>query len=177
MTTPDTTARVPAAGTMWQLRSLIAMGHDATRIAAALGTTPATARRLIGGRTATITPALRNLACQLQDAWWDKRPPENTPARRAAATTARRTAQRNGWPQPAALDEDRLDQPGYRPYSIWRPAAGTGTAPAFQAQPATRPATAPGPAQPPPAAAPPRPVPPATRGPDDPQPQPGTRPA
>lgn len=146
MTTPATAARVPAAGTTWRLRSLTAMGHDATRIAAALGITPTAARRLISGRTATITPALRDLACQLHDAWWDKRPPENTPARRAAATTARRTAQRNGWPQPAALDEDRLDQPGYRPYSIWRPAAGTGTAPAFQARPATAPAAS----QPPP---------------------------
>lgn len=169
MTTANSPARVPAAGTMWRLRSLVAMGHDATRIAHALGITPSTARRLITGRTATITPALRHLACQLWDAWWDKRPPEHTTARRRAATTARRAAQRNGWPQPAALDEDCLDQPGYRPYAIWRPAAGTGTAPAFH--PAT-----PAAAQPPHRALP-RPARPVTGDPDDQQPQPHTRPA
>jgi len=144
---PRTRPRADANGTMWRLRSLVAMGHDATRIAYALAITPRTARRLITGDTATVSPDLAGLTCQLWDAWWDKRPPEDTPARRRAATTARHTARQNGWPTPAALDEDSLDQPGYRPYSIWRPATGTGTAPDFPpdhpvpAQPA-RPASA-----------------------------------
>jgi hypothetical protein len=34
-----------------------------------------------------------------------------------------------GWCQPLALNEDRLDEPGYRPYSRWRPAVGAGPAP------------------------------------------------
>jgi hypothetical protein len=129
----DQADRVHSGGTMWRLRSLVAMGHDATRIARALDISPSTARRLIRGHTATTTPELADLTRQLWDAWWDKRPQENTPAARHAAATARRTAQRNGWCQPAGLDEEHLDQPGYRPYAIWRPAAGTGTADGFPA--------------------------------------------
>jgi hypothetical protein len=123
--------RASANGTKWRLRSLVAMGHDATRIARALGIAPRTARRIITGDIATVAPGLAGLARELWDAWWDKRPPENTPVRRRAAATARRQARYNGWCTPAALNEDLLDQPGYRPYSIWRSAAGTGTADAF----------------------------------------------
>jgi hypothetical protein len=114
---------------MWRLRSLAAMGHDTARLARALGISPRTASRLLAGRTATVTPELARRTRVLWDAWWDKTPPANTPARRRAAAAARRAAARNGWCQPLALDEDELDRPGYRPYSRWRPAAGTGTAP------------------------------------------------
>jgi len=33
------------------------------------------------------------------------------------------------WCAAAALDDDQLDVPGYRPRQGWKPAAGTGTAP------------------------------------------------
>lgn len=118
---------------MWRLRSLVAMGHDATRIGRALSVSPRTARRIIHGDVAMVSPALRNLARSLWEAWWDKRPPENTPAQRRAAAAARHMAAQRRWCQPLALDEDRLDEPGYRPYSIWRPAVGTGVAPDFPA--------------------------------------------
>lgn len=131
-TAADGRPAVDAGGTIWRLRSLVAMGHDATRIAHALGLAPRTARRLISGDTATMSPGLRDLACQLWEAWWDKHPPEDTPARRRAASAARNTAQRRRWCTPLALDEDCLDQPGYRPYSIWRPAASTGVATDFR---------------------------------------------
>jgi hypothetical protein len=38
-----------------------------------------------------------------------------------------------GWCPPLGLDEDELDEPGYRPYSRYRAAAGTGTAGEFHA--------------------------------------------
>jgi hypothetical protein len=38
--TISATARTDAAGTMWRLRSLVAMGHDGARIARALGVPP-----------------------------------------------------------------------------------------------------------------------------------------
>lgn len=130
-------ARLDANGTMWRLRSLIAMGHDATRIAHALRACPRAIRDLIGGDTATVTPELNDLARQLWDAWWDKRPPERTPAQRRSASQARHRAEHHGWCTPLGLDEDLLDQPGYRPYAIYRPASGTGTATSFR--PASRP--------------------------------------
>jgi len=120
-----------ANGTAWRMRSLVAMGHDATRIARALDVTPDTIRRLIRGDTKTITVAFHQLARQLWDAWWDKTPPQRSPAQRRTATRARRQAELHDWPAAAGLDEDLLDNRGYRPWCHYRPATGTGTAPDF----------------------------------------------
>ena len=132
-------ARTDATGTVWRLRSLAAMGHDSARIARALGVPPALVRRVVRGQARTITCGFQAAACQLWDAWWDKRPPERTWTQRRAASAARRQAERHGWPAAAALDEDELDQPGYRPFSRYRPATGTGIAGDFQ--PAATPQT------------------------------------
>jgi hypothetical protein len=48
---------------------------------------------------------------------------------RAAATAARKRAIAGNWCAGAALDDDLLDIPGYRPRHGWKPAAGTGVAP------------------------------------------------
>ena len=116
---------------MWRLRSLIAMGHDCTRIARALDVRPSTMRRVVSGQARTVTSAFRAPACQLWDAWWDKTPPQRTPAERRAAARALRQAEASNWPAAAGLDEDQLDDPGYRPWCRYRPATGTGTAPDF----------------------------------------------
>jgi hypothetical protein len=122
---------VDANGTMWRLRSLVAMGHGARRLADALGVGLGTVQTLLGGEAALICTELRDLAHDLWEAWWDKRPPETTRAERQLAAEARRRAERHKWCQPGALDEDALDEPGYRPYSIFRPAAGLGVAGEF----------------------------------------------
>ncbi len=133
-------APVHAGGTIWRLRSLVAMGHDGTRIARALDVRPESIGQLLRAETATVSPGFRDLACRLWDTWWDKRPPERTRAERRAATAARRRAERHGWCTPAALDEEQLDEPGYRPYARYRPATGTGVAADFRppARPANR---------------------------------------
>jgi len=122
---------VEAGGTMWRLRSLVAMGHDSSRIARALRARPRLIRDLIRGDVKVVSPQLRDLACQLWDVWWDKRPPERTEMERRAATRARHRAQASNWCAPLGLDEEYLDEPGYRPYSIYRPATGTGIAADF----------------------------------------------
>jgi hypothetical protein len=124
-------ARVDANGTAWRLRSLVAMGHDCARIARALGARPELVRRIVRGQARTVTAAFAAAAAGLLDAWWDKTPPRCTPAERRAAARARHQAEANGWPAAAGLDEDHLDTPGYRPWSRYRPATGTGTAPDF----------------------------------------------
>ena len=121
--------RADANATMWRLRSLTAMGHYATRIARALGTHPVYIHRVIHGRARTVPAELRDDVIAVWDAWWDKTPPADSPARRRAAARARHLAEVNGWPAAAGLDEDQLDQPGYRPWCRYRPATGTGTAP------------------------------------------------
>jgi hypothetical protein len=85
---PADATRVDANGTMWRLRALAAMGHDATRIARALGSRPDLIRRLLSGREAAVTAALRGEVAALLDAWWDKTPPRDTTARRRTAARA-----------------------------------------------------------------------------------------
>jgi hypothetical protein len=124
-------ARIDAGGTAWRMRSLIAMGHDCTRLARAMNVPPRNIQSLVRGSLRTVTPQFRAVACQLWDAWWDKTPPQNTASQRRAAAKARHMALRHDWPAAAGLDEDELDEPGYRPWSRYRPATGTGVAPDF----------------------------------------------
>jgi len=122
-------ARLDAGGTRLRLRALHVMGHGSARIARALGAREMTIRMLTRGDTSSVSPQLRDAVTDLYDAWWDKRAPERTRAERAAATLARRRAAAGNWCAAAALDDDKLDTPGYRPRSRWRPATGTGVAP------------------------------------------------
>ena len=122
-------ARLDAGGTRLRLRALHVMGHGSARIARALGVREETIQRLARGDARTISPPLRDATADLYDAWWDKRAPERTRAERAAAARARRRASAGNWCAGAALNDDQLDVPGYRPRTGYRPAAGTGTAP------------------------------------------------
>jgi hypothetical protein len=122
-------ARVDAGGTRLRLRALHVMGHGSARIARALGVREMTILALVRGSATTISPKLRDAIADLYDTWWDKRAPGRTRAERAAATAARRRARAGNWCAAAALDDDQLDDPGYRPRSRWRPATGTGPAP------------------------------------------------
>ena len=121
-------ARVDAGGTRLRLRALHVMGHSSARIARAVGTSDKTIRKLLRGDAKTISVRLRDAIADLYDTWWDKRPPERTPAQRAAARAARRRAIAGNWCAGAALDDDQLDTPGYRPNHGWKPATGTGVA-------------------------------------------------
>jgi hypothetical protein len=104
------------------------MGHTTGRIAAALGAPRHVIEPLIRGERATVTTALGDDINRLWDTWWDKRPLCHTPAQKAAACKALQRAAVHNWPCPAALDEDELDLPGYRPSARWRYARGTGIA-------------------------------------------------
>jgi plasmid maintenance system antidote protein VapI len=121
--------RIDAGGTRLRLRALHVMGHGSARIARALGVREMTIRQIVRGDTRTISPRLRDTVTDLYDAWWDKRAPARTPFERAAATAARKRAAAGNWCAAAALDDDLLDIPGYRPRHGWKPATGTGVAP------------------------------------------------
>ena len=122
-------ARLDAGGTRLRLRALHVMGHGSARIARAVGVHPVTIRKLVRGDARTISQQLRDTIADLYDTWWDKRAPERTPFERAAATAARNRAIAGNWCAAAAMDDDRLDIPGYRPRYGWKPATGTGVAP------------------------------------------------
>ena len=120
-------ARLDAGGTRLRLRALHVMGHGSARIARALGVRETAISELVRGDARTISPKLRDKITAVYDAWWDKRAPERTRAERGAATLARRRAIAGNWCAAAALDDDQLDVPGYRPRHGWKPATGTGT--------------------------------------------------
>ncbi len=122
-------ARLDAGGTRLRLRALHVMGHGSARIARALGVREMTIRQIVRGDARTVSPRLRDQVAGLYDAWWDKRAPARTPFDRAAATAARNRAIAGNWCAAAALDDDQLDIPGYRPRQGWKPATGTGVAP------------------------------------------------
>jgi hypothetical protein len=124
-----TIARLDVGGTRLRLRALHVMGHGSARISRALGIREESTQRLVRGDARTISPPLRDAISDLYDAWWDKRAPERTRAERAAAARARRRASAGNWCAGAALDDDQLDVPGYRPRTGYRPATGTGNAP------------------------------------------------
>jgi hypothetical protein len=120
--------RMDAGGTRLRLRALHVMGHSSARIARAIGASDKTIRKLVRGDAKTISPELHDAIADVYDAWWDKRAPGRTRAERTAATAARRRAIAGNWCAGAALDDDELDVPGYRPASGWKHATGTGTA-------------------------------------------------
>ena len=122
-------ARLDATGTRLRLRALHVMGHGSARIARATGVHPGTIRKLVRGDARTVSQHLRDTIAGLYDAWWDKRAPGRTRSERAVATAARHRAITEDWCAPAAMDDDLLDTPGYRPRWGWKPATGTGTAP------------------------------------------------
>jgi plasmid maintenance system antidote protein VapI len=121
--------RLDAGGTRLRLRALHVMGHGSARIARALGVRETAIQDLIRGDARTISLKLRDKVTDLYDAWWDKRAPERTRFERNAAAAARKRAIAGNWCAAAALDDDELDTPGYRPGHGWKPATGTGTAP------------------------------------------------
>ena len=98
-----------------RLRALHVMGHGSARIARALGVREATIRQIVRGEARTVSLKLRDAITELYDTWWDKRAPARTRFERAAATAARKRAIAGNWCAPAALDDDLLDIPGYRP--------------------------------------------------------------
>lgn len=120
--------RVNAGGTRLRLRALAVMGHGSARIARAAGVSEQAIQRLARGDAKTVNSKLRDAVTAVYDAWWDKRAPERTRAERAAASAARRRAIRGNWCAGAALDDDELDTPGYRPAYGWRHASGTSIA-------------------------------------------------
>ena len=112
-----------AVGAQRRLRALTAIGYPAVALAAQLGVAPSTVRKLLSGHAKTVSPPLNHAVRALYDQVWDQPPAERTGAERRAATAARTRAAHSGWPAPMGLDDDRIDDPSYRPRAHWRPVA------------------------------------------------------
>jgi hypothetical protein len=130
------TGRISACGASRRVQALVAIGHSPARITRLTGISPPRLRRLLTGQTRTISHALHVTISAFYDQAWNKMPPERTAREQATAAAARRRAEAAGWPPPMALDDDRIDDPAYRPRIAWRLAAGT---PPSSATPRTSP--------------------------------------
>jgi hypothetical protein len=118
-------ARRDAIGARRRLQALIALGHPAASLAHRLRIAPRRVSSVVYGTTATVTPCLHAAVCDLYDQLWDVPPPERTFAERKAAAAARALAASRGWPTPMGMDDDRIDEPAYRPRAHWRSATGS----------------------------------------------------
>jgi Bacterial regulatory proteins, lacI family len=130
VTVTGVASRRYSTGTRRRLRALIAVGHSGASLARWAGLSPLCVAGIVRGHTATVTPATYAAVCGLYRQLWDQPPAERTPAERHAARVARRRAEGHGWPPPMGLDDNRIDDPAYRPRTRWRPAAGTSVTPA-----------------------------------------------
>lgn len=130
LTVAHVAPRRDATGTRRRLRALIAIGHPAASLARRVGLSPLAVSGIVRGHTATVTPATYAAVCSLYRQLWDQPPAENTPAQRQAAKVARRRAERHRWPPPMGLDDNRIDDPAYRPRTQWLLATRTSVTPA-----------------------------------------------
>ena len=131
--TPDAPT-ADAAGSARRLQALIAIGHCEARLASllrhygALGSEGDVARLLTppGRARVPVSRGTHDAICRLYDDLWDRPPPEDSPAERAAAAAAHALARQHDWPTPAALDDDLIDDPAYQPEGGWLPATLAG---------------------------------------------------
>lgn len=118
--------RRPAAGTRRRLQALVAIGYPPAALARLAGVPPRVVSRIIRGGTATVCTSLHVTVRGLYDRIWDVPPAEQTAAERRSAAAARGMAAAHGWPAPMGLDDDRMDDPAYRPRAHWRRVAAPG---------------------------------------------------
>lgn len=125
---------VPARPMMYRLRALGSAGHTIESVAQSIVPTDDENRDVVVRRWAQALVSVRNgetertrlvTANAVRTAYaalWDAAPDTSTPALRAASTLVRRTAERQRWPMPMDLDDDRLERdPDYAPRRAYRP--------------------------------------------------------
>jgi DNA-binding CsgD family transcriptional regulator len=113
-----------ACGVRRRLQALVALGHPPARLARELGISQQCVRRLLQAETRRVRLSLHTGVSELYGRLWNQMPGERTGRDRQPAETARAKAQAAGWPPPMALDDDRIDDPAYRPRIAWRRAVG-----------------------------------------------------
>lgn len=104
---------IDATGTRRRLQALVAIGWPQAALAARLRWTPANFHRML--HAPRVSARTARAARALYDDLWNVSPTEHGHASPRAASRARNLACRNGWPPPAAWDDDSIDHPGAAP--------------------------------------------------------------
>ena len=118
-----------ACGSRRRLQALVALGHSPAHLAGQLGISQPRMRRLLHGQTRSISPATHATISMLYSRMWNQLPAERGRREQTMADAACHLAEIASWPPPMALDDDRIDDPAYRPRAAWRRAAGRSAPP------------------------------------------------
>jgi len=110
------TNRVPALGTLRRLQALARMGHGFVTIAHEQDLASETLRKILLGRTRTVTIRVESLVIDFYDRFWDVDGEDRAtnPFARRWARTLKERAREAGWPPPMWWDDDRIDSPTAR---------------------------------------------------------------
>lgn len=102
---------VDASGTRLRLQALVARGWSYLELSRRLGLAYGNAvGKLASGTQLRVRPSTARAVRTLYDELWDVEPPPGV-----WADKTRRRAARSGWLPPLDLDDDRIDDPDYRP--------------------------------------------------------------
>lgn len=101
-------AHVDAAGTRRRLQALIAIGWSQSKLAERLGMRRSNLTKTMRGTR--VTAANARAVRDLYDRLWDADPAAHGVTAQAIVRS-RNTARANGWPPPAAWDDDLIDLP------------------------------------------------------------------
>lgn len=107
--------RIDATGAMRRLQALTVLGHSMATVSDVCGVNRWLLRQICRGDKATINVATHESVKRAYDAMWATPAPEDTREQRTSASKAKEQAARNGWLPPLAWDDDRIDDPKYRP--------------------------------------------------------------
>ena len=107
-------ALVDSTGSTRRARALVALGWSQSKIAARLGLLPSNFH-LANNSPATVNAKTARAMAKVYDELSMTLPPALTHRDKIATSRARRYAKARGWLPPLALDDERIDDPTYKP--------------------------------------------------------------
>lgn len=120
-------ARIDVTGTQRRLRALVAIGYTYKRLGEVLDMHQSNARSLTTGdwkdkhhKSLYVTVRIRDRVAAVYDELWNTPPVTVGWREEFDARAARERAAAAGWALPMDLDDDRLDDPEYRPIRTYR---------------------------------------------------------
>ncbi len=110
-------AQIDATGTTRRVRALVALGWSQSKIAERLGVQRSNFHLASGARP-TVLVSTAAAVVRLYDEWSMTLPPQAGHRDKIAASRARTYAAKRKWLPPLALDDDRIEDPTYKPGSL-----------------------------------------------------------
>lgn len=110
-------AQVDSTGTTRRIRALVALGWSQSKLGTRLGIAPSNFHLAAGTRSAVLAGTARAVTALYEELSMTVLP-QASHRDKIAASRSRSYAKARGWLPPLALDDDRLDDPAYKPGSL-----------------------------------------------------------